>query len=99
MRSPCHVLLGVTIQAKKILSRGGQNLYHNLFSTTSADDFIRFLEHPLFVALPGKVSPSSRHLYPLIRIVIYGITPAGVHGEAPGIFASARGLKIGLPDP
>ena len=76
-------LLVVTIYAKKILSRRGQNLYHNLFSTTSADDFIGFLEHPLFVTLPGKVSPSSSHLYPFVRIVIYRVTPAGAQAEAP----------------
>jgi hypothetical protein len=74
----------VTIQAKKSLSRRGGNLRHHLFSTTGADYFKGFLECPPLVVLPGKVSPSSGHVYHLIRIVISRITPTGAQREAPG---------------
>ena len=85
----CSLLVPVvTIEAKKGLVRRGKNLYHNLFSTASADDFIGFLERPLFVILPGKVSPSSGHLYPLIRIVIHCVTSAGAQVETLGFLYS-----------
>jgi hypothetical protein len=79
-----HSFLIVTFEAKKSFVRRGKNLYHNLLSTTGADNLIGSLEPPLFVILPGKVSPSSGHIYPLIRMVIHRITSALAQGEAPG---------------
>jgi hypothetical protein len=81
---PSLLFLVKTLEAKKSLVRRGKNLYHNLFSTTGADNLIGSLEHPLFVILPGKVSPSSGHIYPLIRMVIHRITSALAQREAPG---------------
>jgi len=73
---PCSLFLFKTIEAQKSLVRRGKNLYHNLFSTTGADNLIGSLEPPFFMILPGKVSPSSRHIYLLIWMVIHRITSA-----------------------
>jgi len=85
--------LAVTIHAKKSLSRRGSNLRDHLFSTTGADHFKGFLECSPLVIPSGKGSPSSGHLYHLIRIVISRVTPAEAQGEAPGFLSPPGAWK------
>jgi hypothetical protein len=71
-----------TVQANKNLPRRRRNFYHHLFSTTGAGCFEEFLGRSPLRIPPGKVSPSSRHLYVLAGVVIY---PTGPTSSQPAV--------------